>query len=63
MALTSESQPRGHEIYNLGRPFLSHHYYILSLSDLCMGVKKIFFKETMRFHYITYMAMLLPQGS
>ena len=30
--------PRGHEIYNFGRPFLGHHYYIplLSLSDLCL---------------------------
>ena len=32
----------------------SHHYYILSLSDLCTGVKKIF-KEIMHFHYMTYM--------
>ena len=26
-----------HEIYNSGTPFLGHHNYILSLSDLCMG--------------------------
>ena len=26
-------------------PFLGHHYYILSLSDLCLGVEKIFFKK------------------
>ena len=27
--------PRGHEIYNFGRPILGHHYYmyILNLSD------------------------------
>ena len=31
-ALTSESQPWGHEIYNFCRPFLGHHYFILSLS-------------------------------
>ena len=56
-ALTSEPQLGGHEIYNLGRPFLDHHCYIhvLSLSDLCMGVEKIL-KEIMHFHYMTYMA-------
>ena len=45
----------GIEIYNLGRPFLCHHNYILSLSNLCLGVEKIF-KEIMHFHYMTYMA-------
>ena len=40
--------PRGHEIYNFGTPFLGHHYYILGLSDLCLGVAKIF-KEIMHF--------------
>ena len=35
----------GHEIYNFGRPLLSHHNYILRLSGLCSGVvKKIFSK-------------------
>ena len=29
----------GHKIYNFGRPFLDHHYYFLSLSDLCLGVE------------------------
>ena len=28
-----------------GRPFLGHHYYILSLSDLWLGVEKKIFKE------------------
>ena len=32
--------PGGHEIYNFGRPFLGHHYYILNLSDICIGGKK-----------------------
>ena len=32
--------PRGHEIYNFSWPFLGHHYYILGLSDLCLGVEK-----------------------
>ena len=45
--------PRGHEIYNFGRPFLGHHYYILGLSDLCLGVETKIFKEIMYFHYIT----------
>ena len=48
--------PRGHETYNFGRPFLVHHQYILSLSDLCLGVEKMI-KEIMHFYYVTYMAM------
>ena len=45
--------PRGHEIYNFGRPFLDHHYYLLSLSDPCPGVEKKIFKEILYFHYLT----------
>ena len=56
----------GHEIYNLGKPFIGHHHYILSLSDPCLGVAKIF-KEIMHFHYMTYghalTQELLPRGS
>ena len=37
--------PRGHEIYNFGGPFHGHHYYILSLSDLCLGVEKKILKR------------------
>ena len=48
--------PGGHEIYNFGGPFLCHHNYILSLSNLCLGVEKKIFKEIMHFHYMTYMA-------
>ena len=33
-ALSQEPSPAGHEIYNLGRPFLGHHYYILIYSCL-----------------------------
>ena len=55
-ALAQEPCPGGHEIYNFGRPFLCHHNYILSLSDLCLGVEKKIFKEIMHFHYMTYMA-------
>ena len=54
-ALAQEPLPWGHEINNLGTPFLGHHHYILSLSDLCLGVKKKTFKEIMHFHYMTYM--------
>ena len=32
----------GHDIYNFGRPFLGHYYYILRLSDIRSVIKKIF---------------------
>ena len=48
--------PRGHEIYNFGRPFLGHHYCIFGLSDLCLGVEKTIFTEIMQFRYMTFMA-------
>ena len=38
------------------RPFLSYHYFIHRLSDLCLGVKKKIFKGIMHFHYMKYMA-------
>ena len=41
--------PTGHEIYNFGRPFLGHLYYILSLSDLCLGVE---FKKYIILHFL-----------
>ena len=31
--------PGRHEIYNFGRPFLGNHYYLLSLSDLCLDLR------------------------
>ena len=34
--------PRGHEIYYFGRPFLGHHFYILSWSQPCPCVEKIY---------------------
>ena len=40
---------RGHEIYNFGRPFLGHHYYILGLSDLCLGEEKKIYKKNNAF--------------
>ena len=29
---------RGNEMFNFGRPFLSHHCYVLSLYGSCLGV-------------------------
>ena len=49
--------PRGHEIYNFGRGFLAHHYYIFSLSARCTGVKTKIFKEIRNF---TLFAPKLP---
>ena len=43
-ALAQEPLPGGHEIYNFGRPFHGHHYYILGLSDLCLEVEEKIFK-------------------
>ena len=43
MPFNKNPSPVGHEIYNFGRPFLGHHNDILSLSDLCQGVKKKIF--------------------
>ena len=54
MPQCKNSCPKGHKIYNFGRPFLGHHYYILSLSDLCLGADKKIFKEIMHFHYVIY---------
>ena len=34
----------GHEIYSFGWPFLSHHYYITSLSNLCLVEEKMLLK-------------------
>ena len=36
-----------------GKPFLVHHYFIVSLSNLCLGEEKKIFKEIMHFHYMT----------
>ena len=41
--------PRGHEIYNFGRPFLGYHYYIFGLSDQCLRVEKKIFKQNNAF--------------
>ena len=44
---TLEQQTAAPEVIKftiLGRHFLGDHYYILSLSDLCLEVDKTFFK-------------------
>ena len=42
--------PVGHEIDNFDRPFLGHHYDILSLSDLCLEVEKKIIIEIIHFY-------------
>ena len=42
--------PRGHEIYNFGRGFLAHHYYIFSLYARCTGVKSKIFLKIQQFY-------------
>ena len=39
----------GPEIYNFGRPFFGHHYYILSLSEPCTGVERKIIYEIHQF--------------
>ena len=43
--------PRGHEIYNFGKPFHSDHYYALSYK-----YTRRFLKKIMQFHYMTNLA-------
>ena len=49
--------PRDHEVHNFGGTFLSHHYFILSLSDLCVGVERKISKEIHQFY--TYYPTIL----
>ena len=44
-ALAQEPCLGGQTILNFGRPFLGHYNYILSLSDLCVGVYKKIYAE------------------
>ena len=57
-----EPLSQGHEIYNLGRPFFGHHYFILGLSDLCLGVEKKIVKKIMHFYDHVLAQELLPRG-
>ena len=49
-APAQEPLPRGSEIFYLGRPFLVHYYYTISLYELCTGVEKMIFKEIDQFY-------------
>ena len=64
MATPRHNSPwsRGSETYNFRSLFIGHHDNILSLSDLCLGLKKIF-KEINHFHYTSYMATPCPGGN
>ena len=42
------------KIYNFGSPFVGYHYYILSLSDVCLGIEKKIFKRNIAFSYDLY---------
>ena len=42
-----------YESYNFGTLNLIHHYYTLSLFDLCLAVEKKNVKEIMQFNYMT----------
>ena len=58
--------PGGYIIYNFGGPFLGHHYYNLSFSDLCLGVeKKEFHRNNIFSLYNLYghTQEPIPQGS
>ena len=48
--------PGGHKMYDFDRPFVGHHYHILSLSDLCLGAENFLKKEIMHFYRMNYMA-------
>ena len=48
---TRTACPWGHEICNFGRFFLGHHYCTISFSELCLGVKKLIFKENIHLYF------------
>ena len=49
-ALAKEPCTLGHEIYNFGGPFCGHHYYILGLSEQCLGVEKKILTEIHQYY-------------
>ena len=51
-ALAQEPAPGVMKFTISRRLFPRHHYITLSLSDLCLDVKKKILKEIMHFHYI-----------
>ena len=51
-ALAKEPQacPRGHKIYNFGKPFIGHQYHTFSLSEPCPRLEMMIFKEIHQFY-------------
>ena len=54
MATPKHKNPEGHEIYNFGSPFFGYNYYILSFSDVCLGIEKKIFKRNIAFSHDLY---------
>ena len=54
--------PGGHEIYNFGRPFFSHHCYTLILFEPCLVVEKNFFLTEIHQCYTFYPKITSPWG-
>ena len=46
-----EVPTRDHNRYNFGKSYIAHHYFIVSSSDLCTGVKKIL-KKNQETHWL-----------
>ena len=67
MAMPSTRSPAPGSWNNLDRPYLGHHYYTLSLPDLCLGVEKNPLKNFVFSLYDLYDHTLdqepLPHGS
>ena len=56
VASKEEVPTRDHNRYNFDKSYIAHHYFIVSLSDLCTGVKNRFLKNTKRpMGYITHL--------
>ena len=54
MSRHKNSCSRCHEIYSFDKPFLGHHYFVLSLSDLCPGVEnKIFMIDWIGYYNVS----------
>ena len=57
---TQEPLPQGS--WNFGKPFSSHHFHILTLSDQCLRVEKKICKEMMHFKHKICMATPLHKN-
>ena len=61
MGTSQHKNPGCHKIYNLGRPFLGDHYYVLNLFEPCPGAEMNIFKEIHQF-YPFYPKITSPWG-